>query len=55
MYEHPIKRAGLSFNRILSFTVTGTVFPDEAEFEETVELGEGAETSFERYFEMYQR
>ena len=42
-------------NRILSFTVTGKIFPDEAEFQETVELRAGAETSFERYFEIYQR
>ena len=42
-------------NRILSYTVTGKIFPDEAEFQETVELKEGTETSFERYFEIYQR
>ena len=42
-------------NRILSYTVTGKIFPDEAEFQETVELREGTETSFERYFEIYQR
>ena len=42
-------------NRIISYTVTGKVFPDEGEFEETVELREGAVTSFERYFGIYQR
>ena len=42
-------------NRILSYTIKGTVFPDKGHFERTVELREGAETSFDRYFEIYQR
>ena len=42
-------------NRIISFTIKGKTFPDEKEFEETVKLSQGSETTFENYMELYHR